>query len=109
MLCLLDGDLSTTMLVNGLAYGTILTAVSLVCYLFLPLIERRKWLLVVFVALCHVPFVCMAVFLWPAMTDSSIWNGLLTLVLLYMMYATYFLPMLLSGYLRYVYRLRDRR
>lgn len=109
MLCLLDGDLSTTMLVDGMAYGTILTAVTLACYVFLPLIERSKWLLAVFVALCHIPFACMAVSLWPAMTDSSIWNGLLTLVLLYMMYATYFLPMLLSGYLRYVYRLRDRR
>lgn len=110
LLCLYDGDLGMPMLVNALFYILGLMVLSLVCYLFLPLLERSRWLTVLFVTVCHIPYIWAVVWLMKgSWGETPLWELLFTAAVLYLMYATYFLPMLLSGYLRYVYRLRDRR
>lgn len=109
LLCLYDGELGTPMLVNALFYILGLTVLSLVCYLFLPLLERSRWLTVLFVTVCHIPYIWAVVWLMKGSWGATpLWELLFTAAVLYLMYATYFLPMLLSGYLRRFYRLRDR-
>ncbi|MBQ9202086.1 MAG: hypothetical protein IJ154_06945 [Bacteroidales bacterium] len=111
MLCLYDGILwgKTLLLYGAESLILILTVLSLVCYLFLPLLERSRWLTVLFVTVCHIPYIWAVVWLMKGSWGATpLWELLFTAAVLYLMYATYFLPMLLSGYLRRFYRLRDR-